>query len=299
MPEKSRWQLATIASNTGCVSVTEPLITRRISAVAVWRSSASLVSLNSRTFSMAISAWSAKDSASAISASRNGPGVARPNTSTPMHSPSRTIGTISDAVMPLAARMRRSLSGSSMAVQSGRWSIRPVANTRAGKLSAGSMATSPGLIPMGDPSRVAPATIDCRFPFRSTTTVRSHASSRTAVPTMASNTGCTLVGEPLITRRMSAVAVWFASASCVSLNSRAFSMAITAWSANVASSAICLSVRVPGLGGRHRDDADRRTVAHQRRRSDRAECQLLRMSARVGRCRGRTRVGILQRADTR
>ena len=48
---------------------------------------------------------------------------------------------------------------------------------------------------------------------------------------MASNTGCTSVGELLMTRRMSALAVWWASASCVSLNRRAFSIAITAWSA--------------------------------------------------------------------
>ncbi len=49
-----------MTSNTGCVSVTEPLITRSTSAVAVCRSSASLVSLNRRTFSIAITAWSAK-----------------------------------------------------------------------------------------------------------------------------------------------------------------------------------------------------------------------------------------------
>ncbi len=58
-------------------------------------------------------------------------------------------------------------------------------------------------------------------------------SRRTAVSTIAANTGFTSVGEPLITRRMSAVAVWRASASCVSLNRRAFWIAIAAWSANV------------------------------------------------------------------
>ena len=42
---------------------------------------------------------------------------------------------------------------------------------------------------------------------------RSHESSRSAVLTIASNTGCTSVGELLITRRMSAVAVWCSSAS--------------------------------------------------------------------------------------
>ena len=46
--------------------------------------------------------------------------------------------------------------------------------------------------------------------------------------TMASNTGCTSVGDSLITRRMSAVAVCCSSASVVSLIRRTFSMAITA-----------------------------------------------------------------------
>ncbi len=56
----SRSQLSRIFSNTGCASATELLITRSTSAVAVCCSSASLVSLNSRTFWMAITAWSAK-----------------------------------------------------------------------------------------------------------------------------------------------------------------------------------------------------------------------------------------------
>ena len=60
----------------------------------------------------------------------------------------------------------------------------------------------------------------------------------TAVVTMASNTGCTSVGELLMTRRMSALAVWLASASFVSLKSRTFWIAMTAWSANVCNSAI-------------------------------------------------------------
>ncbi len=53
---------------------------------------------------------------------------------------------------------------------------------------------------------------------------------------MASSTGETSVGELLMTRRMSADAVWRCSASCVSLNRRTFSIAITAWSAKVLSS---------------------------------------------------------------
>ncbi len=66
---------------------------------------------------------------------------------------------------------------------------------------------------------------------------------------MVSNTGCTSVGDWLITRRISLVAVCRSSASVrsrfrtsSSLNSRTFSIAITAWSANVATSSTCLSV---------------------------------------------------------
>ena len=58
-----------------------------------------------------------------------------------------------------------------------------------------------------------------------------------------------------MTRRISAVAVCCSSASVSSrlrasssVNSRAFSIAITAWSAKVWSSAICWSVNGRGLG---------------------------------------------------
>ena len=65
---------------------------------------------------------------------------------------------------------------------------------------------------------------------------------------MVSKTGCTSVGELLITRRISLVAVCCSSASVSSrlrasssVNRRTFSMAMTAWSAKVWSSSICLS----------------------------------------------------------
>ena len=62
----SRWQLCTMASNTGCAVGTELLITLSTSADAFCCSSASLVSLNRRTFSIAITAWSAKVCSSSI-----------------------------------------------------------------------------------------------------------------------------------------------------------------------------------------------------------------------------------------
>ena len=58
-----------------------------------------------------------------------------------------------------------------------------------------------------------------------------------------SNTGCMSASELAMTFRMSAVAVCRSSASLVSLNSRAFSTAITAWSANVHKSSMNLSVK--------------------------------------------------------
>ena len=55
-----RWQLSRIVSKTGLRVGDRPLITRSTSAVAVCCSSASRVSLKRRTFSIAITAWSAK-----------------------------------------------------------------------------------------------------------------------------------------------------------------------------------------------------------------------------------------------
>ena len=69
-------------------------MTRRISLVAVCRSSASLVSLNSRTFSMAMTAWSANVSSSSTCRAANGPGSVRVTLIIPMGTPSRSIGTL-------------------------------------------------------------------------------------------------------------------------------------------------------------------------------------------------------------
>ena len=82
-------------------------------------------------------------------------------------------------------------------------------------------------------------------------TVASSAPHTTrALRGMVSSTGWRSVGELEMTRRISAVAVCCSSASvssrlrlCSSLNRRTFSIAMTAWSAKVFSSAICLSVK--------------------------------------------------------
>ena len=66
---------------------------------------------------------------------------------------------------------------------------------------------------------------------------------------MASNTGCSSLGERLMTLEhlggRGLVFERFCSSrllACSASNSRVFSMAITAWSAKVFSSSICLSV---------------------------------------------------------
>ena len=69
---------------------------------------------------------------------------------------------------------------------------------------------------------------------------------RAARSATACSTGCTSPGELEMTRRISLIAVCCSSDSLVSLNRRTFSIAITAWSAKVRSSAICLSVSGPG-----------------------------------------------------
>ena len=91
--------------------------------------------------------------------------------------------------------------------------------------------------------------------------------ARAALCTMASNTGCTSVGELLITSRISAVAVCRSSASLVSLNSRTFSIAITAWSAKVLQQLHVMVGRRARRRPRDRDHAEHGAVAHQRART--------------------------------
>ena len=100
MPPNSRRQLWTIASNTGCVSVGELLITFRISEVAICRSSASFVSLNKRTFSIAITAWLAKVITSSSWTKGIGPGSFQRTTMAPIGLPSRSIGTPNNRRQP-------------------------------------------------------------------------------------------------------------------------------------------------------------------------------------------------------
>ena len=73
----------------------------------------------------------------------------------------------------------------------------------------------------------------------------------TAVFAMVSKTGCTSVGDPLMTRRIWLVAVCCSSLSFVSLKRRALSMAMAACRAKVSTSATWLGENSPG-SRRHR-----------------------------------------------
>src|SRR6266702_3087116 len=86
-----------------------------------------------------------------------------------------------------------------------------------------------------------------------------------ALLTIVSKTGWTSVGELLITRRISPVAVRSRLRPSSSVNSRTFSIAMTAWSAKVFSSSICLS---------ENDRAERHAFPQQRDAEDRAVAEL-------------------------
>ena len=88
----SFWQLCRILSKTGAVSATESLITSSTSAAAVCCSSASCVSLNSRAFWIAITAWSAKVISSASSFALKPPSVRRISAIAPMPRSPCSIG---------------------------------------------------------------------------------------------------------------------------------------------------------------------------------------------------------------
>ena len=96
---------AAIASKVGWTSVGELEMTRRISAVAVWRSSASRVSVNSRAFSIAMTACAAKFCNSAICFVREWPHLlAIDRRMWPSSVPSLRSGTISKVRTPAHVR---------------------------------------------------------------------------------------------------------------------------------------------------------------------------------------------------
>ena len=170
-----------------------------------------------------------------------------PNVSRPMHSPPRRSGRYRPALTPSVLWTFRSCSGRSMVDQSGRCSNRLLhddARRKVGGRIDGHRAKA-GL--RLEAVRRGQAATEKVLPSVRITKAESHPSSRTAVTTIASNTGCTSVGELLITRRMSAVAVWWPSASCVSLNSRTFCSATPTLAAIVDSRRSSLASYAPSV----------------------------------------------------
>ncbi len=96
-PPISRFALVAIASNTGCTSSGELAMTLRMSAVAVWRSSDSLVSLKRRTFSSATPMLETIVCSSLISLGPNACSRSKlSTTTTPTTRSAATIFTVSD-----------------------------------------------------------------------------------------------------------------------------------------------------------------------------------------------------------
>ena len=249
-----------IAANTGCASDTDSLMAFSTSAVAVCRSSASRVSLNSRAFWIAITAWSANDLRSAFSLSCRPRDSRRNIVSDPMPRPCHMSGaTTTEVPRPIspaasAAGCRRSgsfcrsrtstrsplrIAFSVRVPASGRGNAARVLATMASALSAPISARALAVM------RITSIDSCPSSPAIATPKVRA-SNSRSQHSTIFSNTGFGSAIELPITCRTSAVAVCRSSASRVSLNRRTFSIAITAWSAKDCASA--MSRVAEGLG---------------------------------------------------
>ncbi len=211
----SRSVLSRMRSNTGVALEIELLMTCSTSAVAVWRSSASLVSLNSRVFSMAITAWSAKVLSSSTCEVLNSPASVRDTPIVPIALSPRSIGTTIRLRKPNAAAAAFTSAGMSDLGISLRMIGRPLAAARlwefedeesgAGKRAR--MALVAALVPAATPTTRSSS---------STTRVTSPPvppKRRLALSAIASNTGWTSDGELAISLRTSEVAACRSSAS--------------------------------------------------------------------------------------
>jgi hypothetical protein len=232
--------------------------------VAVWRSSDSVrsrlrasSSVRRRAFSTAMTAWSANVCSKAISIGENPPGCARVTLMAPTASRPRSIGTETIERKPRSTASRRkagqpigSVSMSTTCCTALVSTARPGGVSASGRCGAWSRASKDSLLP-GKPPRAAARRMNTPSYWFTPT---DHApNSRMALSAMASKTGCTSVCAWLMARRMSAVAVCRSSDSVrsrlrawISVSSRAFLTAITAWSANVCSSPISAGENPPG-----------------------------------------------------
>ena len=209
-------------------------------------------SVNRRTFSMAMTAWSAKVWSSAIWLVGEGTDLGAADddgADGAAFSQHRHAKYRAEAAVATRSLAGHGNSARRSAWTSATWTVAPIEHRAACHRPVdreGRVADSPDR-QSGRGGRRRARRI-------SVPTSRSTASERLAEPAalsaIASNTGWTSVGEPEMTRRISPVAVCCSSASVrsrlrasSSLNSRTFSMAMTAWSAKVFTSSICVAVK--------------------------------------------------------
>ena len=251
-------------------------MTRRISLVAVCCSRVSVrsrlrvsSSLNRRTFSMAMTAWSAKVWRSSTWLSVKGPAPGRQTTidadrlAVSQHRDGQEAPE-ADGHGRVAERVRRDRPG-----RRATWTTVPVEDRASGHHGC-AVRSAIGERCAGSPS-CRPAS-SCEWPPRWSSSPSRRADAlwppshrRRRSRAMMSKTGWTSVGEldddaqdlaggGLLLQRLGEVAV----AASSSLNRRTFSMAMTAWSAKVLRSSTCSSREGPGLARADGDRPDRR-----------------------------------------
>ncbi len=198
----------------------------------------SWISLNSRTFSIAITAWSAKVLTSSICFSVKGRTSLRRMRMAPNALLSLTSGTASVVRCPnsrdgarASGKSSNAATMSSMCITD--WSM--IARPTVLPLVNGKVCATP----FNSPKPVTYLKVSPSTRYRRASGA-SHSCAARCVT--VSRTGITSVGLLLITRRISAIEVCRCSASLISVNSRAFSMAITAWLAKVLTRSICFCV---------------------------------------------------------
>jgi hypothetical protein len=270
--------------NTVCRSKAERLMTFRTSAVAVcWASDSSrsrvfaCTSSNNRTFSIAITAWSAKLRTSSIARWEKWPGSSRTSVNAPTTASSRNIGTPQRAREPASGNSysgRSLTSGISSTMRDK--STRPATDPRPGVTSRPMMPRTTS----GCGSTIARKRNTS--PSRTQTAPPRAPLNLTAEAISVSSTVCKSNAERLMTFNTSAVAVCWRSDSsrsrvraCTSSNKRTFSIAMTAWSAKVCKSSICQGVEWACVGApdhqsgldpviAQQGDANNGTKAHER-----------------------------------
>ncbi|MEY9883869.1 hypothetical protein ABIA43_005403 [Bradyrhizobium sp. USDA 328] len=196
--------------------------------MAVCRSSASRVSLNSRAFSMAITAWSAKVWSSCTRSGAKAPVSARVTLIMPTGAPRFISGMNSTLRKPRSRANSRFSSGTSAASLSGNWIVSPSrTSAKVGKsaILRGNDALSPssasGLVGVN-------ATRCSSSPMNWSTVAEKPPSRCFELDAIAAKTGRASEGEAAMVRRISALALWRSRAIASSLRSRAFSAASSA-----------------------------------------------------------------------